>query len=130
MTKHALVLVFVLVCGFVVMTTSPQSVQAASCSRLSAYTDYFQGKPALIVYYPGGKYPDSQDQSRIHAYFWNTDRGLWEYVPKNNNGIRFDALKHHSGGWAYYHIATRWALFNGEHRSWNEDRFWYVMYCS
>lgn len=98
-----------------------------SCRQLSAYTDYFQGKPALIVYHPGGSHPDS---GKITAYFWNMYRGQWEYVPKNDQGIRFDAPKHYSGEWSYFHIATRWTLdLDGEHDAWNEDRYWYVRYC-
>lgn len=99
---------------------------AQECYWLPSYTDFYKGKPALIVYYPGGSYPL---QSGMGAYFYNNEYYRWEPVDNGFWGVHFGAPQHYSGGWAYYFIATRWIYWDGSHDWWNVDNYWAVYYC-
>lgn len=111
--------------GVMFSPTTVDSVEAQGCYELPAYTDYYLGKPALIVYHPGGH----PVQSQVHTYFYNNGLYQWEPVPNSNWGVNFGSPQLYSGGWSYYFIATRWILIDGAHDWWNVDSFWEVLYC-
>jgi hypothetical protein len=115
---------------FATMAPPVQRVSAQSCRQLSAYTDVYNGKAILYVWY-GMQQPIANKFSIVYK------GQVPEWVPAPSDwGIRTDApqISHRDGGWWGYYIATRWItefppVPKNEHYNWNDDWRWVVQYC-
>lgn len=100
-------------------------VAQAACVQRTAYTDYYLGKPALIIY-TGSNVPPNKDKTAI--FYYVNKKGWVGVAAPSNNGVRTDAPQRNSGGWHTYFIATRWySVF--PNIFWNDDWRWRVIEC-
>ncbi|MBP7768388.1 hypothetical protein KA082_00940 [Candidatus Woesebacteria bacterium] len=117
-------LICVIVLGMSVVPVLTKTAQAA-CNQRSAYTDYYVGKPALMIY-TGSNVPPNKDRTVI--YYYVTGQGWEQVMAPSDDGVRTDAPQRNSGGWHTYFIATRWRLAP-RHLNWNDDWRWRVIEC-
>ncbi len=97
--------------------------QAVNCRNLGVYTDYYNGKPTILIW-NGAIRPDPYKMTI--SYYGSLGR---ETVPSPSDwGVRTDAPQFENrNGWYGYFIATRWYSY---HAFWNDDWRWNVRYCT